>query len=71
MKKDQLVIKRKTKVLTIFIALLVLVGWFYWFQYRPSEIRSHCHNKVREKRKVASKYYKVEYDACLHEKGLK
>ena len=71
-KKDQSAIeKRKTKRIVIFVALLFLAGWFYWFQYRPSEIRSHCHNKVREKRRVTSKYYKAEYDACLHEKGLK
>jgi hypothetical protein len=31
------------KQIFIFIAsLLVLSGWFYWFQYRPSKIRQEC-----------------------------
>ena len=24
------------------VALLLLSGWFYWFQYRPSQIRQQC-----------------------------
>lgn len=31
------------KVVFIGIALLVIAGWFYWFQWRPSEIRKYCH----------------------------
>ena len=33
--------------LVILIFLLLLGGWFYWFQYRPAEIRKEC-SQVRE-----------------------
>lgn len=28
------------------IGLLILTGWFYWFQWRPSEIRKQCFREV-------------------------
>jgi len=32
----------------VLIVLLVVGGLFYWFQYRPSEIRKHCVRLVQE-----------------------
>lgn len=29
------------------IVLILLVGWFYWFQIRPAKIRSECDRNVR------------------------
>lgn len=34
--------------IAVFIALLFL-GWFYWFQLRPSNIRTNCHNLAMDK----------------------
>lgn len=30
------------------IGLLLITGWFYWFQYRPANIRSQCYSSSRE-----------------------
>lgn len=37
--------KNKWFVLTI----LVIVGWFYWFQYRPSNMQSACAQSAKDK----------------------
>lgn len=34
--------------IAVFTALLFL-GWFYWFQLRPSNIRANCHNLAMNK----------------------
>ena len=38
-------------VLIIFLLLGVSAGWFYWFKYRPSEIRKECFKEVYSKNK--------------------
>ena len=64
--------ENKKKVFLTLLGLLLLIGWFYWFQYRPVKIRSYCHERTKEKiNSVVSKYYGLLYDACLHEKGLR
>lgn len=32
----------KKKLLLILLGMFLLVGWFYWFQYRPAKIRHDC-----------------------------
>ena len=27
----------------VIIGLVLIAGWFYWFQYRPAKFRSGCH----------------------------
>lgn len=34
--------ENKHKVILVLLCLLLISGWFYWFQYRHSEIRSMC-----------------------------
>lgn len=65
--------ENKKKVFLMLLGSLLLVGWFYWFQYRPSSIRSYCHNTAATENDgdVTSDYYEPIYKACLHEKGLK
>lgn len=45
LKKLQSVVSNRTFFLFIFLLLLV-VGWFYWFQYRPSQLRQECTKNV-------------------------
>lgn len=33
------------------LVILLTIGWFYWFQYRPSKIRQEC---SRERAKIAN-----------------
>ena len=64
--------ENKNKVVLILLGLLLLTGWFYWFQYRPAKIRSYCDWKVRSKTNWrVTKSYNEKYNSCLHEKGLK
>jgi len=32
----------KNKVLLILLSLLLISGWFYWFELRPTKIRQEC-----------------------------
>ena len=51
-----LIIKENKKiVLLILLSLLLLTSWFYWFQYRPTKIRSYCHHKANEKAVLITK----------------
>jgi len=53
--------KLKQYWLIIVIVLVVFGGLFYWFQWRPSQIRKEC-----------SKFTLMEkiYESCLRERGL-
>jgi len=66
---------KKGHWILVVIGLLLVVGWFYWFQLRPSKIRSFCDWRVRNEnnwRPISkSGIYDIQYEACLHEKGLK
>jgi len=73
--------ENKKIVLLILLGLLLLVGWFYWFQWRPVKIKQYCHQHAEENARVFSQnkgtftevrsVYDRSYEKCLHEKGLK
>lgn len=53
----------KKKVLLILLGLLFLIGWFYWFQYRPAKIRSDCVHWIKDLPPVAEyKYWREEIE---------
>lgn len=63
----------------IVIALLILAGAFYWFQYRPSEIKKDCAEWSKRESyyhvgggefKLDDEEYDIKYKQCLREKGL-
>jgi hypothetical protein len=65
----------RKKLLLIIIPTALAAGWFYWFQIRPSLIKSECSKKTIDVIKkmtsgdwieVSDKYYSI----CLHEHGL-
>lgn len=64
--------------IAVFIILLFL-GWFYWFQWRPAQIRQECIQKTYEergKRKAEGSTLTLFegnnlYRKCLVEHGLK
>ena len=43
----------KNKYLII-VGILLLITWFYWFQYRPASIRSYCYHQASEKAKLTT-----------------
>ena len=66
--------KSKNVLLTIVGVAIIAAGLFYWFQVRPSTIRSECADIARTKTiksEGSMKYYEFHYDFCLNERGLK
>lgn len=42
--------KSNKLALFIFVFLILLIaGWFYWFQWRPADIRKSCHGIAVDK----------------------
>ena len=60
------------------MVVLVIIGWFYWFQYRPSRIRAECSKTMMraalETSDTVGKYSQKTYDSyytiCLTRKGI-
>lgn len=67
--------KSKNNLLTIYliICLIFIAGWFYWFQWRPTQIRKECLNEVKEKAKDKTTLDEGNYlyGICLISRGLK
>jgi len=72
--------KSSWKLITIPLTIFVLIGlWFYWFQWRPSQVRNDCHkiamqgaiDKIAHDNLWSKNDYDVYYEVCLHAKGLK
>jgi len=75
--------KHKWTILSITL-LLIAGGAFYWYGWRPSQIRKMCFrsagDKVNENRTDFDKFlhpnpetnenFNNYYSACLHEKGI-
>ena len=67
--------------------LIILFGWFYWFQWRPANIRSTCAKQAGDsaagvykalseynldyKVEMADKFQKSGYATCLNKRGIK
>lgn len=56
------------------VIALLLFGWFYWFQWRPAEIKKSCSKQAYEDEFYSSSKrmdrYKYAYEVCLHDQGL-
>ena len=37
------------KAIIIFMVVLIVTGLFYWYEWRPSEIRKNCNGQVLNK----------------------
>ena len=75
---------KKSLIIGIFSfwIVVVLVGSFYWFEYRPNDIRKECADKTYEhiektKEDIyddtlvgATQSYKFLYELCVHRKGI-
>jgi len=59
--------------LKYFSISIVLLGLFYWFQWRPSQIRKNCNEEVVQRIKeddIKSTYYDLLFKVCLNKNGL-
>jgi len=61
-------------ILGFVLALSLITGWFYWFEWKPTEVRKNCYQKVKDSLKgkegSVSGFNNV-YRACLVEHGMK
>lgn len=59
----------------VLVSVVLIVGIFYWFHYRPSEIYKYCNWKAGKNVDwdiySDEDIYENEYRFCLREKGLK
>jgi hypothetical protein len=74
---------RPERVIAFFLLLTVGVGLFYWYELRPSQIRSACSERAKEETREAAgtgktskigdprAYYDARYVVCVRERGLK
>lgn len=51
----------KNILIIIFVSLIFLSGLFYWFQWRPSEIRKNCVTQAKDQAK--EKYASTQLSA--------
>ena len=65
MKNNILFYKNPVSIL-ILIGVLILTSLFYWYEWRPSQIRKECHVSAKAKAWT----YDTVYKSCLHAKGL-
>lgn len=70
------------KILAVILILFLVVGAFYWWQYRPAQIRKECSSKYSDTIRVTkpdnrsiwgtgSETSTNQYQNCLHQNGLK
>jgi len=57
------------KVVIIFTVIIITAGLFYWYEWRPNEIRKNCANETK-KSVILSKLHDNLYNQCLRENGL-
>lgn len=71
--------KRETLVKIIaFWILLLIAGWFYWYEWRPAKIRGRCLAQVQSSLRVVSvsndiernRLIELEYKNCIRVWGL-
>jgi hypothetical protein len=62
------------KISLIILAASGLVGCFYWFEYRPAQIKHECSWVHIEQDRYGHDYWREadedEYKFCLHDNGL-
>jgi hypothetical protein len=60
--------KRILLVALIIVPILIFI--FYWYEWRPSKIRSEC-DSIAWRKTEGFDDYDWKYTQCLHNKGLK
>lgn len=69
------IIKTLRIVIGVILILGIVSGWFYWFEWRPSQIKKECsktYSYISLKLPGLSNKLTPDekYQRCLHDKGL-
>lgn len=71
--------KNKGLLILVILGVVILGIAFYWYGYRPSQIKKECYNTARKKAietsnlqdgKFEIEIYDGYYKLCLDQKGL-
>ncbi|MEK7482281.1 MAG: hypothetical protein AAB620_00610 [Patescibacteria group bacterium] len=60
----------KTILIAILAIFVIIAGAFYWYEYRPTEIRKSCERSARITESWGDVSYEVAYRGCLRYKGI-
>ncbi len=55
-------------IIILIIALGLIAGWFFWFEWRPAKIRNKC---TQQNRQYFEKDRELGYTDCVRWWGLK
>lgn len=59
---------------TIILVIALILGWFYWFQWRPVQIRKDCIARFKKNAREGFKYTQrtatLFYRECVIEQGM-
>lgn len=70
---------KKQYIGLIILVVIIFASLFYWYEYRPSQIKKECYNAAKEKAierdglsngQFRKESYDTYYGWCLQEKGL-
>ncbi len=66
--------QNKLSIIIVLIISILLIT-FYWFEWRPSQVKAYCNQYTRwnengPKVDPRSRFYDIYYKDCLHSKGL-
>ena len=70
----------KKFIILVVLGILILAGWFYWFQWRPSQIAKYCNSWASDESGSSNNAYNLQlvregyeklYQKCLREQGVK
>ena len=65
---------KNNNILYIFLVLFLIGSCFYWFELRPSKIRSYCDWSIRwgpnKPKPLTGEIYDFFYKSCLRSKGI-
>lgn len=66
----------KNHYIILFISVVILVAGFlfYWYEYRPNNIRKECSSEGLSGLELLANKYQIfnkdRYESCLHRNGL-
>lgn len=62
-------------IVKLSLLVIILIAMFYWYEWRPHNIRISCMGKISNlttepSHGVTMGDYKLAYELCLHQKGI-
>lgn len=63
-------------IVKLSLLVIILIVMFYWYEWRPHNIRISCMSKITNLMTTTSSVggtmgdYKLAYELCLHQKGI-